>query len=370
MRTRLLTVLLLAASCLSVLHPVAAETAQPNRDLLQQGLTIFEIDQELKRIEGLESELQVRIAKAEADLAGSAGAVQTTREHAAKVVRAYYMGDRDSLWMLLFSARSFSDGLAIFEYLQMILGNDRVALTRHKEAYSKQAQYKQELAESGLALQTAKRRFQDQRDKQIALQAELDKQVAARAHSDAEAATLQAQMLDLNRKWLEQGLPAFKAYLNELAKAMQELPQAMSPGTSGAKSKNLSLFDNGLNSTFQLTDSELNDYLRSKHPMFQHLTFKFTTGKVIASGSHEGMDLSVQGSYSIAYKEDPKAKPFIRFRIEELSFNGFLLPSTTVESLEKSVDLSIYPEKLAPVLQATDVRLEEGVLRIVLKLVL
>ncbi|SDC73363.1 hypothetical protein SAMN02799630_01328 [Paenibacillus sp. UNCCL117] len=374
MRIRLLTVLLCAA-CLSVQSPVtAAETGQPHqdRDILQQGLTIFEIDQELKRIEVREAELQTQQRKAEAALASSADAVEQTREHAAKVIRAYYMGDRDSLWTLLFSARSFADGLAIFDYLQMILSNDKMTLGRHQDAYAKQTEHKRELEQAGDALQAAKLRFQQQRDKQLALQAELDRQIAARASSEAEAAALQARMLELNRQWHEQGLPAFKAYLRELAKAMQELPQTMSTGsgTGTGKNSNLSLFDNGLSSTFQLTDGELNEYLRTRHPMFASLTFKFIPGKVVASGRQDGIDLSVQGAYSIAAREDPKAKPFIRFRIEELHFNGFQLPATTVEALEKEVDLSIYPEKLAPILQVTEVHQDEGLLRIVLKLVL
>ncbi|WP_159883904.1 hypothetical protein [Paenibacillus puerhi] len=370
-RTRLLTGLLWTASCLLVLLPAtAAPTGQPDRDILQQGLTIFEIDQELKRIEVQENELRVRIASTEGALAESASAVHSTREHAAKVVRAYYMGDRDSLWTLLFSARSFTDGIAIFEYLQMILGNDRLALGRHQEAYQKQSELKRQLHEAGESLQTAKQRFQAQLDKQLALQAELDLQIASRTDTEAEAASLQSQMLELNRQWHEQGLPAFKRYLNELAKAMQELPQAITSGTGSGPNRNLSLFDNGLSSTFQLTDDELNEYLRSKEAMFSALTFKFVPGKIVASGRQDGMDLSVEGTYSIASRGESKAKPFIRFKIEELRFNGFQLPSTTVEMLEQEVDLSIYPEKLAPILQVTEVHQEEGLLKIVLKLVL
>ncbi len=39
-----------------------------------------------------------------------------------------------------------------------------------------------------------------------------------------------------------------------------------------------------------------------------------------------------------------------------------------MESLEKEIDLSIYPEKLAPYLQVTEVKLEEGKLKIIFKL--
>lgn len=361
--------LLLAVGYISVLYPAyGAQTGQPaNRDLLQKGLTIFEIDQELQRIETQENELQRQIAATEKELAAAEEAASEARVHAAKVIRAYYMGDRDSLWTLLFSSSSFSDGLAMFEYLQMILSNDKLALIRHQDAWKKQSQIKQSLNASSLSLQQTKQRFIEQRAKLAALQEEVDKQLASQ---EAQAVSLQQQMLDLNRLWHEQGLPQFKIYLRALALAMQDLPRVISGEDSSLQGKKISLFDNGLNSTFQLTDAELNDYLRSKNPLLQNLTFHFMKGQVVAAGSHDGIQLSVKGSYTLAMQENSASnKPYIRFRIEELQFNGFLLPLTTVETLEKEVDLSFYPEKVAPYLQVTEVRVEEGLLKIIFKLV-
>lgn len=360
--------LLLAVVYIPVLYPAySAETGQPsNKELLQKGLTIFEIDQELQRIEAQETELQSQIASAENNLASAEAASREARVHAAKVIRAYYMGDRDSLWTLLFAARSFSDGLATLEYLQMIIRNDKLALGRHQEAWKQQSQIKQSLDAASASLQQAKQRYIEQRAKLMALQDEVDRQLASQ---EVQAVSLQQQMLDLNRLWYEQGLPQFKTYFRELARAMQDLPEIMSGKNGAIQSNKISLFDNGLHSTFQLTDAELNDYLRSKNTMFQNLTFHFLQDQVIASGSHEGIELSVKGTYMLATKETGGSKkPYIRFRIDELQFNGFLLPDTTVESLEKEIDLSIYPEKLAPYLQVTEVKLEEGKLKIIFKL--
>ncbi len=358
--------LLLAVVYIPVLYPAySAETGQPsNKELLQKGLTIFEIDQELQRIEAQETELQSQIASAENNLASAEAASREARVHAAKVIRAYYMGDRDSLWTLLFAARSFSDGLATLEYLQMIIRNDKLALGRHQEAWKQQSQIKQSLDAASASLQQAKQRYIEQRAKLVALQDEVDRQLASQ---EVQAVSLQQQMLDLNRLWYEQGLPQFKTYFRELARAMQDLPEIMSGKNGAIQSNKISLFDNGLHSTFQLTDAELNDYLRSKNTMFQNLTFHFFTGssdrfrltrrhRAFGEGHLHAGDERNRGF---------KKKPYIRFRIDELQFNGFLLPDTTVESLEKEIDLSIYPEKLAPYLQVTEVKLEEGKLKII-----
>ena len=60
-----------------------------------------------------------------------------SRKHAGNVLRAYYTGDRDSIWMLLFSVSSFTDALRTFEYLQMIITNDHRALTTFTDSFQK-----------------------------------------------------------------------------------------------------------------------------------------------------------------------------------------------------------------------------------------
>ncbi len=352
--------------CLSALWPYSAyaESGQADRSLLQKGLTIYEIDQELSRIADQEIKLQAQMQSAEQQIREAEHSTSEAKIHAAKVVRSYYMGDRDSLWVLLFSVGSFSDAVSVLDYLQMILRNDKQALQRHTDAWQRLTSVKKELADAHTSLQRTKERYLQQRERLAALQKEVDAQLA---DSKEQAALLQ-QMLELNKLWENKGIPLFKTYFQALAGAMQQLPELVTSG--GDKNKNGNLVMNGVNYTFQMTDSELNDFLRKKNERFRNLTFHFYPDQVSASGQEGDIAVMIRGSYEMAVMDDGSEKPFIRFRILEMQFNGFSLPSTTVEEFEKSFDLGIYPQNIASFLQVTGVRLEEGKLSILLKLAL
>ncbi|WP_090669871.1 hypothetical protein [Paenibacillus tianmuensis] len=353
--------------CLSALWPYSAyaESRQADRSLLQKGLTIYEIDQELSRIADQEIKLQTQMQSAEQQIREAEHSTSEAKIHAAKVVRSYYMGDRDSLWTLLFSVGSFSDAVSVLDYLQMILHNDKQALQRHTDAWQRLTSVKKELAEAHTSLQQTKERYLQQRERLAALQKEVNAQLA---DSKEQAALLQQQMLELNKLWEDKGIPLFKTYFQALAGAMQQLPELVTSG--GDMNKNGNLVMNGVNYTFQMTDSELNDFLRKKDERFRNLTFHFYPDQISASGQEGGIAVMIRGSYEMAAMEDGTSKPFIRFRILEMQFNGFSLPSTTVEEFEKSFNLGIYPQHIASFLQVTGVRLEEGKLSIMLKLAL
>ncbi len=353
--------------CLSVLCPYSAfaESGQADRSLLQKGLTIYEIDQELNRIADQETKLQAQLLSAEQQIREAEHSTSEAKIHAAKVIRSYYMGDRDSLWALLFSIGSFSDAVSVLDYLQMILRNDKQALQRHTDAWQRLASVKKELAEAHASLQRTKERYLQQREQLAALQKEVDDQLADRQE---QAALLQQQMLELNKLWEDKGIPLFKTYFQALASAMQQLPELVASGSGQNKNGNLVM--NGVNYTFQMTDSELNDFLRKKNERFRNLTFHFYPDQVSASGQEGDIAVMIRGSYEMAVMDDGTGKPFIRFRILEMQFNGFSLPSTTVEEFEKSFDLGIYPQNIASFLQVTGVQLEEGKLSIMLKLAL
>nr|WP_100085668.1 hypothetical protein [Paenibacillus elgii] len=352
--------------CLSALWPYSAyaESGQADRSLLQKGLTIYEIDQELSRIADQEVKLQAQMQSAEQQIREAEHSTSEAKIHAAKVVRSYYMGDRDSLWVLLFSVGSFSDAVSVLDYLQMILRNDKQALQRHTDAWQRLTSVKKELADAHTSLQRTKERYLQQRERL----AELQKEVDAQLSDSKEQAALLQQMLELNKLWENKGIPLFKTYFQALAGAMQQLPELVTSG--GGKNKNGNLVMNGVNYTFQMTDSELNDFLRKKNERFRNLTFHFYPDQVSASGQEGDIAVMIRGSYEMAVMDDGSGKPFIRFRILEMQFNGFSLPSTTVEEFEKSFDLGIYPQNIASFLQVTGVRLEEGKLSILLKLAL
>lgn len=344
------------------LPDLQAESYQDTKDLLQKGLTIYEIDQELLRIKKEEAELQARLSAAEEQLQTAERSSAEAKAHAGKVIRSYYMGDRDHLWTLLFSSRSFSEVLASMEYLQMILRNDQLALNRHTEASQQLTKVKAGLNEAHAGLQQTRSRYLEQRERLAALQQEVDHTLA----EHTEAAKLQQQMLDLNTLWFEKGVPMLRTYFQALGEALKQLPEiAATDSRSGAN-----LIMNGFNYTFQMTDQELNRFLRQKNEIFSDMTFRFTPGKMTAAGKKDDVSLQMTGSYELASKDEVKNNFYLRFRITELQFNGFILPSTTVDALEKDFDLGLYPQNIASFLQVTGVKIEEGQLSITLKLAL
>ncbi|MGF9712940.1 hypothetical protein [Paenibacillus naphthalenovorans] len=344
--------------------PIAkAETIQENKELLQKGLTIYEIDQELMRITEQEAKLQEELKTAEEQLKLAEASSAEARAHAAKVIRAYYMGDRDSLWALLFTIRSFSEALASLDYLQMILKNDQQALRRHTETWRQLTEVKDRLTKAQTGLQQTKSNYQEQRTRLAALQQEVDDTLAENKET---AVQLQQQMLELNRLWHDKGVPMLRTYFQALGDALEQLPELV---TSGSGSGN-NLIMNGFNYTFQMSDRELNDYLRQKHELFTDMTFRFAPDKMTAAGSRDGIFVQMSGSYELASRDDRRNGAFLRFRITELQFNGYMLPSTTIDALEKDFDLGLYLQNIASFLQVTGVKIEEGKLSIMLKLAL
>ncbi|NHN30903.1 hypothetical protein [Paenibacillus agricola] len=333
--------------------------------LMQKGLTVFEIDQELARIQVEEKSLVQQSAVTEQELELQTIRSEQTKRHAAKVLRAYYMGDRDSLWMLLFTISSFKDAIATLDYLQMIINNDQESLKRHSDNQQQLTTIKQSLATSQAALQQTKARYLSQREQMVRLQGEIDENLS----KQQESTLILQQMAQLTLLWQEKGVPLFKTYFQALSIAMKQLPEIISADNNGGGAKHLII--NGFQYTFQITDGELNEFLRSKNKLFHNMTFRFTDTEVIASGVQEGMEISIKGKYSMVASGEGanKGKAFIRFTITELLFNGFELPHSTIAAMEQEIDLGIYPQNLAPFLVVTGLKLETGKLSILLKMV-
>jgi peptidoglycan hydrolase CwlO-like protein len=343
---------------------VYAANTEETKLLLQKGLNVYEVDQELARIEKQENNLIHQLTTTEQELLTQLALSSETRVHAAKVLRAYYMGDRDSLWMLIFSITSFKDALSTFEYLQMIIRNDRESLKRYTDNQKRLSELTASLYNSKTQLQQTKERYLAQREKLIQLQKQLDEDLS----KHTEAAAILQQMTNLTVQWQDKGIPLFKMYFQSLAQAMKQLPEIISDQGNG-KSNHL-IINDFQQYTFQITDQELNRFLRSKNELFRNMTFRFTDSYVLTTGTQDGMEVLIKGKYELAVKEEPNKKAFVRFRIEQLQFNGYDLPASTIEAMEKEFDLGIYPQNLAAFLLVTGVKLEEGKLSLMLKLAL
>jgi peptidoglycan hydrolase CwlO-like protein len=350
-------VLLLLLACGSRSFAVWADNSQTGGAdaLVQKGLTIAEIDRELERLKREDAGLTARIAESEAKLAAQDKLAADKRRHAGQVLRAYYMGERDSLWVLLFSLHSFRDILKTFEYLSMILAGDHRKLADYTAAMNELKRLQNELVDAQARLRQTEADYLAQRDRLQKLQDELDRQLAG----NAEAQTVMKRIESVTAEWQQRGIPLFRKYFDALAEAMKGLPELATASPDGKTRLTL----DGLNATFSITDADLNDFLRSRNPLFRDLAFRFVKDGVTAEGKSDGMTLSLQGAYEL----DPAQKT-IGFHVLKLTFNGYELPDTTVRDLERQVDLSFNPKTLVSFLEPTEVRQEEGKLTVRMKL--
>lgn len=325
------------------------------KELVQKGLTIFEIDKEVGRLNEQDAKIVDQIKQNEQDILKQSSNVENTRKHAGKVLRAYYTGDRDSIWMLLFTVSSFTDALRMFEYLQMIINNDHRALSTFTESFKKLKSLQTELVSTRIELQKTKEKYLLQRERLVKLQEELDKQLAV----SAQAKVIEAQIKSLNDQWKQEGVPLFREYLNSLSSAFRELPQYV---TKENKFMDLSSIKNPV---ITISDTDFNTYLHSKNELLQNLNFKFADGSIIAKGKKDNVQIAIEGKFVL--KENPDMNE-VRFIVDILEFNGFQLPDTTIEDFTKEFQLGFVPKKIVNYLDVISVETKDGTAVVKLKL--
>lgn len=359
---KLLRVIIVLALCASFTFAGGANgLAEPSieevKQLLQKGLNLAELDQEIARLSTREEELGVRITDTGKLIASNQQQVEKTREHAGKVLRAYYMGERTSVWMLLLSAKSLSDALSVYQYLNMIVENDHLALDTYSDSYKSLTAAKDKLEAERKELQDVKASFIEQRDKAAAVQKDINETIAASA--DAEA--LRSELDRFTVEWKEQGVPLFRKYLSSISQAMQGLPELLT-GDNGSKYLKASF----TKATFAIPDSDLTDFFRTKNSLFNNITFKFAEDSFQAFGREGDTDLSIKGHYTIENTDVNK----LQFHVDQLTYKGFLLPETSNRALEQEFDLGFTPSNYLKGfnLTVTKISFENGLMSLELKL--
>ncbi len=311
--------------------------------LLEQGLTLYEIDQELARLSKEETKVLEQITETDQAIKKQEQLVNINRQHAGKVLHAYYVGDRTSIWGLMLSVDNFNDAMTVYEYLSVIFNNDQQTLEHYLASNQALKQLKSELLDTQNQLQSVKERFLAQRQRQVELQAQLDTEIT----EHPEALT---EIIAITDKWEKEGLPLFRSYFRSLALAMNDLPSILNDYPDILKRK-------GLNYTFKISDKQLNTFLRSRDETFNQLTFEFENEQIIAKGQREDIAIGLKGRYTLHNEEQSNV---IRFDLDELSFQGISLPDVTKEALQQQFDLAFYPQNIAPFVRATNIEMKDG----------
>lgn len=339
--------------------PGAADASlDETKQLLQKGLTLVELDQEIARLSVQETRLGEDITKTEGLIRDNQVKVAETREHAGKVLRAYYMGDRGNLWMMLFSAKSLTEALSMYEYLSMIFNNDQHSLNAYSDSYKTLTESKNRLETERLDLQEVKAAFLAQRDKAAAVQKEIEETI--RASSNAE--TLRAELDRFTNEWKEKGIPLFRTYLSSIAQSMNSLPELLT-GPNGQKYLKEANFAKKY-AVFEITDTDLIEFFRGKDPLFRNITFEFQDEVFKVAGQDNGTEITINGHFTI--ENTPVNR--LLFHVDQLGYNGFILPDTSNRALEQEFDLGFTPSKLVSGFDITEVTMKGGKLSLKLKM--
>lgn len=153
-------------------------TIEETRKLLQESLTISEIDREISRLSQEEQKISEQIIETEKSIVNQQQLVDKSRIHAGKVLRSFYMGERDGLWLLMLNSKSFSDALIVYQYLHAIVENDQRALQKHRKAFQELKDLNLSLALTQSELRVLKAQFIAQRIRVVQLQEQLDSKLA------------------------------------------------------------------------------------------------------------------------------------------------------------------------------------------------
>lgn len=310
------------------------------RRILQDSLSIVEIDEEISRIssrimelEALQDELQGKIGELELT-------IRDRRERAGAVLRSYYMGEREQLYYMLLSAKSLAGFFRVLDFYDLIIQNDRDVLTAYNRQYQELASSKAEAARNASALVEVKDNLVRQRERVLALEKQVDSAVSASSNPEA----MKKLIEEFTLYWENVGLYEVKRHFRALASAMENLPDFVQG------SKNI-LKTNGKVYTINIHEDELNAFLRSEDELFNSFAFHFNDGKVIASGESGNLSLLIEGRYRVV--DDPQNA--IMFQVDKLVFNRIELPDTTRQALQEEFDMNFYPKQLVSFLKATEV---------------
>lgn len=361
------TILILFCCTLFPLQPVKYLSADPSGDffnsaipdneetrkLLEQTLSSAEIEREIIKITAEQKALEQKVESLNRQATQKKTAIADQQERAGAVVRSYYMGDRDNLLVAFFSAKSISRFLALFDYYEIIIGNDRDILSQYEEQYK-------DLKDT---IQTAKRNSEELARLRTALEEQqvrvnaLNKEIEGGIKNSSDPENMSTLLKEFTLYWENIGLHEVKTYFKALSSAMNKLPQFV-------QNREGVLTRKGMTYELNLKEEDLNEFLQSQNSLFKDFAFHFNDGSITATGKSGALALSLISHYTI--QEEPING--LIFQVDHIVFNGLELPDTTRKTLEEEFDLGFYPGKIVSFLRATAVDSQEGVLHVKLSI--
>lgn len=326
---------------------------EETRKLLEQTLSSAELEREITRITAEQQTLERKAAELEKQAAAKQSNIADQQERAGAVVRAYYMGERDGLLSAFLSAKSISRVIALFDYYEIIMGQDKRTLTQYETQYKDLKSTLTAARRSSQELAELKTALEEQQKRVLAL----DKEIAGGIQASTDPESMERLLEEFSKYWENIGLHEVRKYFKALASAMKHLPEFV-------QSRDGVLERKGMTYNLALSEKDLNEFLVTQNPLFQDFRFVFKDNSISATGKSGGLSLSLTGRYTI--QQEPVNG--LMFHVDHVVFNGLELPDTTRQALEEEFDLGFYPSKIVSFLQATEVASSDGILHVKLSL--
>lgn len=334
-------------------RPTLAAPSLEERRILQDSLSIVEIDHEIERISQEQQTLMHRQQELRSNLTVQQEQMTIQRKRAGSVLRSYYMGERDKLLSVVLGAKSIRQLLSLYDYYLLLISHDQDVLQEYESNYQSMRKTEQQVTQASMELETVKTNLLAQRKRIILLQSRVNDGVNASNDPD----TLRKLIGEMTAYWENVGVYEVNKHFKALAQAMQDLPQFIQQ-QQGA------MVTNGKVITISIREEDFNRFLKSENELFNHFNFTFAQDRIMVEGQQGTMKLRVEGHYTV--ENEPKNA--ILFHVDRLVFNGLELPDTTRNKLEKDFDLGFYPQQLISYVKATEVRTLAGVLEVKLEL--
>lgn len=328
-------------------------TDEYTRKLLQDSLSIVEIDSEIQRISDRQAEMEQEQQKLQSQLLLKSEQIKDQQTQAAEVIRSYYMGERDFLLASMISAKSISNLVMIYGYYEMIMEHDQNILQDYEEQLKDIKATQQVITRNAEELKEIMAHLIQQRERVVVLHKEVEGDLATSSNPEA----MKKMIGEFTLYWENIGMYEVKRHFRALAAAMQDLPQFI-------QSKEGSIRMNGTSYSIDIKEDDLNEFLRSKNELFKVFAFHFNDGSITASGQSGHLEIEITGHYSIV--NEPRNG--IMFHVDKLIFNKLELPDTTRRMLEKEFDLGFYPQQLISFVKATEVNVTSKNLHVTLKI--
>ncbi|MEK5260738.1 hypothetical protein MKY75_16175 [Paenibacillus sp. FSL L8-0663] len=334
-------------------RPTLAAPSQEESQILQDSLSIVEIDHEIERISQEQQTLLQRQQELRSNLTVQQEQMTIQRKRAGSVLRSYYMGERDKLLSVVLGAKSIRQLLSLYDYYLLLISHDQDVLQEYESNYQSMRKTEQQVTQASMELETVKTNLLAQRKRIVLLQSRVNDGVNASNHPD----TLRKLIGEMTAYWENVGVYEVNKHFKALAQAMQDLPQFIQQ-QQGA------MVTNGKVITISIREEDFNRFLKSENELFNHFNFTFAQDQIMVEGQQGTMKLRVEGHYTV--ENEPKNS--ILFHVDRLVFNGLELPDTTRNKLERDFDLGFYPQQLISYVKATEVRTLAGMLEVKLEL--